>query len=310
MMKKYKALSALLAAAATVSALLSGCGGSSQPASVAPAAASSKSASSTAGTSPSGTSSGPTILKIAADPVPHAELLNFVKPKLKSEGIDLQITVLDSDGGALANERTDNGEFDVNFFQHEPYLDSVKKEKGYDLASAGKVHVEPIGAYSVKYKKISDLPANATVVIPNDTTNEYRALKILEDNGFIKLKSTIQNYSATVQDIASYTKPIKVTELDSAQIIRVRDQFDVYITNTNKILDAGVDATAALFREGPNSPYANILVTKTGRVNDPAIVKLREALNTPEVKKFIEDKYKGAVIPAFSIGNSCCSADR
>jgi D-methionine transport system substrate-binding protein len=245
------------------------------------------------------TSDGKIILKVAADPVPHAELLNFVKPKLAAEGIDLEITVLDSDGDALANEQTNDGEFDVNFFQHEPYLDSVKKEKGYDLASAGKIHVEPIGFYSVKYKSKSDLPNNFTVAIPNDSTNEYRALKILEDNGYIKLKSTIQNYSATVQDIQTYIKPIKITEMDSAQIIRVRDEFDGYITNTNKILDAGINANSALFREGADSPYANILVTRTSRVNDPAIVKLREALQSPDVKKFIEEKYKGAVIPAF-----------
>jgi D-methionine transport system substrate-binding protein len=299
-MKKSKTLS-VLASAILVSALtLSGCAGSSSaPAAASAAASSAAPASSVASASSAASSATLTVLKIAADPVPHAELLNFIKPKLKEEGIDLQITVLDSDGDSLANERTNNGEFDVNFFQHVPYLDSVKKEKGYDLAPAGKVHVEPIGAYSVKYKKIADLPANAKIVIPNDTTNEYRALKILEDNGFIKLKSTIKNYSATVQDIDAYTKPVKITELDSAQIIRVRDQFDVYITNTNKILDAGIDAATALFREGADSPYANVLVTKTSRVNDPAIVKLKEALNTPEVKKFIEEKYKGAVIPAF-----------
>jgi D-methionine transport system substrate-binding protein len=243
--------------------------------------------------------SGVTALKVAADPTPHAELLNLVKPKLAKEGIDLQITVLDAEGDTLANEQTDNGEFDVNFFQHEPYLDSVKQEKGYDLAPAGKIHVEPIGFYSVKYKSKDLTPANAKIAIPNDATNEYRALKILEDNGFIKLKPSIKNYSATVQDIQTYLKPIKITEMDSAQIIRVRDQFDGYVTNTNKILDAGINANSALFREGKDSPYANILVTKTSRVNDPAIVKLKEALQTPEVKKFIEEKYKGAVIPAF-----------
>lgn len=278
-------------AAVLVAAALSACS-SPSAASSAPSAAAGSSASQASG-------SAATVLKVAADPVPHAELLEYVKPKLKEEGVDLQITVLDANGDSLANERTNDGEYDVNFFQHLPYLESVKQEKGYDLASAGKVHVEPIGAYSVKYKTKAQIPANATVVLPNDTTNEYRALKILEDNGFIKLKSTIKNYSATVQDIETYVKPIKITELDSAQIIRVRDQFDVYITNTNKILDAGLDAATALFREGSDSPYANILVTKTSRVNDPAVAKLKEALNTPDVKKYIESKYKGAVIPAF-----------
>lgn len=278
-MKKF---SAVAAAVLTLSLVLSGCA-------QAPAASSSGSA----------TSEGKTVLKVAADPTPHVELLNHVKAKLAEEGIDLQITTLDATGDALANEQVNNGEFDVNFFQHQPYLDSVIKEKGYDLANAGKVHVEPIGFYSAKYKSKADIPANATVAIPNDTTNEYRALKILEDNGFIKLKSGLKNYSATVQDIASYTKPLKITELDSAQIIRVRDQFDGYITNTNKILDAGIDAKSALFREGADSPYANILVTKKSRVNDAAVLKLKAALQSDDVKQFIKDKYKGAVIAAF-----------
>jgi D-methionine transport system substrate-binding protein len=276
-----KKIALILTAAVVMSAVLGGCANSSSS------------------VSSSEASNGKTILKVAADPTPHAELLNFVKAKLAKEGVDLQITVLDANGDALANEQTADGEFDVNFMQHLPYLESVIKEKHYDLASAGKIHVEPIGFYSTKYKKKAAIPANATVVIPNDTTNEYRALKILEDNGFIKLKSELKDYSATVQDIATYIKPIKITELDSAQIIRVRDQFDGYITNTNKILDAGISASSALFREDANSPYANILVTKTSRVNDPAVVKLRKVLQSADVKAFIKKKYKGAVIAAF-----------
>lgn len=240
-----------------------------------------------------------TVLKIAADSVPHNELLALVKSKLAEQGIDLEITVLDSNGYAVVNEQTNNGEFDLNFFQHQPYLDSVNKEKGYDLANAGNIHVEPIGFYSVKFKSKEDITTDAKIAIPNDATNEYRALKILESNGFIKLKPTIENYSATIQDIEEYLKPIKITEMDSANIIRVGDQFDGYITNTNKILEAGIDANTALFREGKDSPYANILVTKTGRVNEPAIVALKNALQTEEVRKFIEEQYKGAVIPAF-----------
>ncbi|MBP2651971.1 MAG: ABC-type metal ion transport system, periplasmic component/surface antigen [Firmicutes bacterium] len=235
-------------------------------------------------------------LKVLADQVPHAELLEFIKPKLAQQGIDLQVTILQNDHG---NEDTDNGEFDVNFFQHQPYLESVKKEKGYDLANAGNIHVEPIGLYSAKYKTKEELPANAVIGIPNDVTNEYRALKILETNGFIKLRSDLQEHAATVKDIAQYIKPIKLEEIDSAQLIRLKDDLDGYITNTNKILEAGIEANTALFREGKDSPYANILVTKSSRIKDPAIVALKKALQTDEVKKFIEDKYKGAVIPAF-----------
>lgn len=238
----------------------------------------------------------PITLKVLADQVPHSELLEFVKPKLAEEGINLEVTILQNDHG---NEDTDNGEFDVNFFQHVPYLDSVKKEKGYDLASAGNIHVEPIGFYSAKHKSKEEIKDGAVIGIPNDVTNEYRALKILEENGFIKLKSGLEAYSATVKDIAEYTKKITIKEIDSAQLIRLQNDFDGYITNTNKILEAGIDPNAALFREGKDSPYANILVTKTSRINDPAIVALKNALTTEEVRKFIEDKYKGAVIPAF-----------
>lgn len=238
----------------------------------------------------------PVTLKVLADQVPHSELLNFVKPKLAEQGVNIEVTILQNDHG---NEDTDNGEFDVNFFQHQPYLDSLNKEKGYDLANAGNIHVEPIGLYSVKYKTKEEIPEGAVIGIPNDVTNEFRALKILENNGFIKLKSDLPEYSATVKDIAEYTKKITIKEIDSAQIIRLKDDFSAYITNTNKILEAGIDANSALFREGKDSPYANIIVTKKSRVNDPAVVALKNALTTEEVRKFIEEKYKGAVIPAF-----------
>ncbi len=238
----------------------------------------------------------PVTLKVLADQVPHAELLNFVKPRLVEKGVKLEITILQNDHG---NEDVNNGEFDVNFFQHQPYLDSVKAEKGYDLANAGNIHVEPIGLYSDKYKTKEEIPDGAVIGIPNDVTNEYRALKILEDNGFLKLRSDLEEHAVTVKDIAEYTKNIKIEEIDSAQLIRLKTDFDGYITNTNKILEAGIDPNTALFREGKDSPYANILVTKTNRLNDPAVVALKKALTTEEVRKFIEDKYKGAVIPAF-----------
>jgi D-methionine transport system substrate-binding protein len=244
--------------------------------------------------------SGPPVtLTIAADAVPHTELLEFVKDDLAKQGITLKIVTLSGDSYATVNEQTADGEFDANFFQHLPYLTSVISEKGYKLVSIGGIHVEPIGFYSTKYKSVSEIPDKATFAIPNDTTNEYRALKILEQNGFIKLKSTIQNYSATVADIETYIKPITIVELDSANIIRVNDQFDGYITNTNKILEAGLDPNSALFREGADSPYANIIVTATNRATDPALLAVVSALRTEKVRQFILDKYKGAVIPAF-----------
>ena len=245
-------------------------------------------------------SAAATKLTVSAAAVPHTELLEFVKPALAKQGIDLVIVTIDeSVGGTLLNEQTDNGENDVNFFQHVPYLNSIIAEKGFDLAPAGNIHVEPIGFYSNKYKKKSEIPDKAKIAIPYDATNEYRALKVLEDNGFIKLKSDIVNFTATKQDIAEYVKPIEIIELDAGIIIRGANELDGYITNTNRILEAGIDANTALFREGKESPYANVLVTKSSRVNDAAVVALKKALTTEEVRKFIQDKYKGAVVPAF-----------
>jgi D-methionine transport system substrate-binding protein len=221
-----------------------------------------------------------------------------VKPRLAEQGIDLEVnTRTDS---SLANEQVSTGELDANFFQHEPYLKSIIAERGFDLANAGNIHVEPIGAYSEKHPSVEAIPANAIIAIPNDATNEYRALVILEKAGFITLKKGTDVYQTTVANtVDTYVKPVTLRELDSALILRVRQDFDVYITNTNKVLEAGIDTTKVLFREGKDSPYANIIATKTSRVRDPAITALVSALRSEEVWTFIESKYKGAVIPAF-----------
>jgi D-methionine transport system substrate-binding protein len=241
--------------------------------------------------------SKPVTIKVLADVVPHAELLNFVKPKLAAIGVNLEVVVTDfsRDG----NEAIDNGEYDANFFQHVPYLESVKAEKGYDLANAGNIHVEPIGFYSSKWKSLKELPKNAVFEIPNDVTNEYRALRILEIAGFIKLKSGIKVGQATLRDVEKYLKPVKLVEIDAGQLVRDLPDFDGGVINTNRVLEAGIDATKAFFREGKDSPYANIITVKSSRVKDPAIVALVKALRSEDVRKFILDKYKGAVIPAF-----------
>ncbi|MDR1420402.1 MAG: methionine ABC transporter substrate-binding protein [Treponema sp.] len=237
-------------------------------------------------------------LVVQADIVPHAELLEFIKPRLAAEGIELEVnTRTDS---SLANEQVATGELDANFFQHEPYLNSIIAERGFDLVNAGNIHVEPIGAYSEKYTSTGQIPATAVIAIPNDATNEYRALIILEQAGFITLKKGTDVYQTTVANtVDTYTKPVKLQELDSALILRVRQDFDVYITNTNKVLEAGIDTTKVLFREGKDSPYANIIAVKKNRANDPAITALVSALRSEEVRTFIESRYKGAVIPAF-----------
>jgi D-methionine transport system substrate-binding protein len=237
-------------------------------------------------------------LNVQADIVPHAELLEFVKPKLAAQGIDLNI--ITTTESTLANEQVDNGELDANFHQHVPYLMSIIAERGFDIVNAGNIHVEPIGAYSERFTTLAEIPSNATIAIPNNATNEYRALRILEQAGFITLKSGTDVYQTTVANtVDKYLKPVKLEELDAGIIVRVRQDFDVYITNTNRVLEAGIDTRKVLFREGADSPYANIIAVKASRANDPAIRALVDALRTEEVREFINSKYNGAVIPAF-----------
>ncbi len=251
----------------------------------------------------SGSSGGKEVLKVAASATPHAELLNYVKPTLAKEGVDLQIITLSAGAdGQNVLEQTEDGEYDVSYFAHTPYLEAQQAEKSElkDLVSAGGIHIEPIGLYSVKYKKASQLPDNATIAIPNDTSNEYRALKVLDDNGYNKLSSDVSTNNATVRSIVNYLKPIKLVEMDSQIIIRDRDQFDAYVTNTNKMIEAGLDATKYLYRESPkNNPFVNILIVKKSRKNDAGIKKLYAALTTQKVKQYIQKKYKGSVVAAF-----------
>lgn len=238
---------------------------------------------------------GTVTLKGIAAAVPHAELIELVEPDLEKEGvkIDLVSTVED----ATTNAKLASGEIDFNFFQHEPYLQSENEANGFDLISVGAIHVEPITAYSDKYTETSQIPDDAVVAIPSDGTNEYRALLILEQNGFIKLKSeTSELLSATTNDIETYLKPIKIIELDGDQIIPTKADYDFYITNTNKALEAKV-TSHKLFSEGTDSPYANIVAVRAEDKDDPAIIKLVKALKSDKVKEYIEKTYDGAVVP-------------
>jgi len=190
-------------------------------------------------------------------------------------------------------------QIDANYFQHVPYLDSVAKEKGYNFVVTAKVHVEPIGLYSQKIKAIGELKDGASIAIPNNPSNEYRALALLQANGLIKLKEGITNFSATPKDIVNNPKNLKFVEIDAAQATRSLPDVDAAVINTNYILEAKIDPKSALFREDANSPYANIIVVRKGDENRPEIKKLDQALNSPDVKKFIQDKYGVAVVPAF-----------
>lgn len=228
--------------------------------------------------------------------VPHSELINYVAPKLKEKGIIVELVATSAD--STTNEKLAKGEIDFNYFQHEPYLQEWNKANGYDLVSAGDIHVEPITAYSDKYSSKEEVPDNAVVAVPNDGTNEYRALCILEQNGFIKLNAaTANSLSASVSDIEQYLKPIKIVELDSAQIIPTKDDYDVFITNTNKALEAKI-TSSKLFSEGADSPYANIIAVRKEDIDNPAIVALVKELQSEDTREYIEKTYGGAVIPA------------
>ncbi|MGV6397910.1 MetQ/NlpA family ABC transporter substrate-binding protein [Pseudomonas caspiana] len=236
-------------------------------------------------------------LTVAASAVPHAEILEFVKPTLAKEGVDLKIKVFTD--YVQPNVQVAEKRMDANFFQHQPYLDEFNKGKGTDLVSVAKVHVEPFGAYSDKIKNLADLPDGANVALPNDATNEGRALLLLAKAGLITLKDPT-NILATPKDVLQNPKNLKFRELEAATLPRVLTQVDLALINTNYALGAKLDPTKdALIIEGAESPYANILVTTQANKDSDAIKKLVAALNSPEVKAFITEKYKGAVVPAF-----------
>lgn len=294
-MKKVKILSILIAAVLVLGAFAA-CGSpTSQPAqSVAASTAVSAAPASQPAGSASPAASAVTIKGIA-DLVPHSELIAYVQPKLAAEGISVVLVATAAD--ETTNEKTAKGEIDFNYFQHWPYLKAWNETNGYNLVDAGDIHVEPITAYSDKYKTKEEIPDNATVAIPNDGTNEYRALRILEQNGFIKLnEDTATSLSASVAEIKEYTRPLKIVEIDSTQIIPTKDDYDFFITNTNKALEAKITSTR-LFSESGDSPYANIIATTEENKDNPAIVALVKALQSDETRKYIEDKYNGAVIP-------------
>ena len=236
-------------------------------------------------------------LTVAATPVPHAEILNVVKPLLAKEGVDLKIKEFTD--YVQPNVQVSEKRLDANFFQHQPYLDEFNKAKGTDLVAVTGVHIEPLGAYSSKYKKLDELPSGATVVIPNDATNGGRALLLLDKAGAIKLKDN-KSITATPKDIVDNPKNIKIRELEAATLPRVLTQVDMALINTNYALEAKLNPTKdALAIEGSDSPYVNILVARPDNKDSDAMQKLAKALHSAEIKQFIQEKYKGAVVPAF-----------
>ncbi|BAP77366.1 NLPA lipoprotein [Pseudomonas sp. MT-1] len=236
-------------------------------------------------------------LNVAATAVPHADILEFIKPQLAEQGVDLKVKVFTD--YVQPNIQVAEKRLDANFFQHQPYLDEFNKGKGTELVSVAGVHIEPFGAYSSKHTSLDELPNGATVVIPNDATNGGRALLLLQKAGVITLKDGA-GITATPKDIAENPQDIKIRELEAATLPRVLTQVDLALINTNYALEAKLNPTEdALFIEGNDSPYVNILVARPDNKDSAAMQKLIEALHSEEVKQFINEKYKGAVVPAF-----------
>lgn len=238
-----------------------------------------------------------TALKIGATAVPHAEILNAIKPVLAQEGINLEI--IEFSDYVQPNLALADKELDANFFQHLPYLEKFVAERNLPLVSAVSVHIEPMGIYSHKIKDFSELKQGDVVAIPNDPTNSGRALAVLETAGLIKLNPGI-GVNGTVKDIAENSRALKIRELDAAQLPRVLGDAAIAVINTNYALEADLNpSNDALAIEAGSSPYANVLAVRKGDEQRPEIVALAKALTSPTVKTFLAEKYRGAIVPVF-----------
>ncbi|MBW7569361.1 MetQ/NlpA family ABC transporter substrate-binding protein [Succinivibrio faecicola] len=236
-------------------------------------------------------------LTIGASPVPHVEILEVVKPDLKAQGIDLKI--VEFNDYVQPNTSVSDKLLDLNFFQHRPYLDSFIKDHGSDLVEVGGIHIEPIGFYSHKLKDLKDLKKGATIAIPNDPTNGGRALLLLQTAGLITLEDP-KAISATPLDIKENKLNLNIKELEAPQLPRSLDDVDGAIINTNYAIDAGLNPLKdALFIENADSPYVNVVVGNSVSVKKDSVKALLKALQSDKVKKFINDKYNGAVVAAF-----------
>ena len=238
------------------------------------------------------------VIKVAASATPHAEILEEAKPLLEKEGYDLDVTVFDD--YVQPNEVVDSGDFDANYFQHAPYMEQFNKEKGTKLVDAGDIHYEPFGIYPGTKKSLDEIADGDEIAVPNDTTNEARALLLLQDNGIIKLKDGA-GLTATVNDIAENPHNIKIVELEAAQVARVTGETAFVVLNGNYALQAGYSVKKdALAYEAADSEaaktYVNIIAVKDGNQDSDAIKALVKVLKSDDIKKFIDEKYDGAVI--------------
>nr|WP_314434220.1 MetQ/NlpA family ABC transporter substrate-binding protein [uncultured Brevundimonas sp.] len=235
-------------------------------------------------------------LKVGATAVPHAEILEQVKPILADQGIDLQVVVFND--YVQPNTQLAEGRLDANYFQTKPYLDEFNKARGTGLVTVAGVHVEPLGAYSRRYNSLAELPGGGEIALPNDASNTGRSLLLLQNAGLITLRKG-QDPLQTVADISGNPKAFKFRELEAATLPRVLDQVALAVINTNYALDAQLSPrNDALALEDGDSPYVNYLVTRPDNRDDPRIKALAAALTSQQIKDYINRTYEGAVVPA------------
>lgn len=295
---------ALILTAALMAGVLTACGGSAETAADTTAestgAAEGTEAETEAADTDAETETGELqVITVAATAVPHAEILEAAKPLLAEQGYDLQITVFDD--YVQPNNVVESGEIDANYFQHIPYLDSFNEEQGTHLVNVGGIHYEPFGIYAGTESDLANVPDGATIAIPNDTTNEARALLLLQDNGLLTLNADA-GINATILDIEENPYNIEFVELEAAQVAKVLSEVSFAVINGNYALDAGLNAqTDALATETSDSlaaqTYVNVIAVKEGNEENEGIKALVNVLKSDEIKSFIEETYEGAVVP-------------
>lgn len=302
---KKKVLSTILAGVLALSAF-AGCGSSTEESTDTSAAtkeetpvAATEEAVSAENTESTDTAAEGGTIKVAASATPHAEILEEAKKILADEGWDLEIKIFDD--YVMPNEVVESGEFDANYFQHIPYLESFNKEKGTHLVNAGGIHYEPFGIYPGTKSSLDDIAEGDTIAVPNDTTNEARALLLLQDNGILKLKDGA-GLTATVLDIEENPYNVEILELEAAQVPRVKDEVAFVVLNGNYALDAGFSvAKDSLAYEKSDSDaaktYVNVIAVKEGNENSEKIQALVAALKSDTLRQYINDTYDGAVVP-------------
>lgn len=281
----------LLSGAAVLGSFaLTACGGNSATSSSA----------ATSGAATSSSASNGTVITVGASPSPHAEILKAVEDEIKAAGYELK--VVEYNDYVQPNVALSEGDLDANYFQHKPYLDNYNQENGTDLVSAAAIHFEPMGIYAGKSSDIKNVPDGAKIAVPSDATNEARALLLLQDQGVLKLKDGV-GLEATKNDIAENPHNVEFVEVEAASVPRTLQDADFGVINGNYALSAGLDTTATLASEGADSEaaktYANIVAVRKGEDATEKTKALVAALTSDTAKKFIENQYKGSVIPVF-----------